>query len=79
LRAADNSQYIDLILLKAINYAIGLFDHFADIFSLVLGYLTTGKWFGGDLFGAAVDIKSKICKLFDSVKFGMKSNIQICA
>ena len=36
----DNGQYVDLILLKAINYAIGFFDQFADVFSFILRYFT---------------------------------------
>ncbi len=51
----DNSQYVDLILLKAINYAIGFFDQFADVFSFILGYFTTRKWLSGDLLRAMSD------------------------
>ena len=51
----DNGQYVDLILLKAINYAIGFFDQFADVFSFILGYFTAGKWLSGDLLRALGD------------------------
>ena len=51
----DNSQYVNLILLKAINYAIGFFDQFADVFSFILGYFTAGKRLSGDLLRALGD------------------------
>ena len=51
----DNSQYVDLILLKAINNAIGFFDQFANVFSFILRHFATGKWLGGDLLRALGD------------------------
>jgi hypothetical protein len=46
----DNGQHVDLILLNPINYAIGIFDQLADVFSFLLGHFASGKWLSGDLF-----------------------------
>ena len=49
LCAMDDGQHIDLILLSAINYAIGFFDQLADVFSFILGDFPAGKRLCGDL------------------------------
>ena len=45
----DNGQHVDLILLNAINNAIGFFDQLANVFSFILGHFAAGKWLSGDL------------------------------
>ena len=44
-----NGEYVDLILLNAINYTIGFFDQLTDVFSFILGHFAAGKWLSGDL------------------------------
>jgi len=49
----DDSQHVDLILHDAINYAIGVFDQLADVFSLILGDFPAEKRLCGDLLRAS--------------------------